>query len=340
MKAAFHALTGTVVGAVAALAFVATASADTAQSVYEAAKKEGKVVFWTADPAKLTKPLVAAFNKKYPGVAVDVFQIMPGPATERAVVESRAKQLTADVVHTNLSYVSTLLDRDLVEPYPWDSVFQIDPKKLLLDKRVVEYFQLCMPIVINTSLVKPGEIKSWDDLLDPKWKGKIILEQRGMSFSIMALKLGPEKTFKLLRGIVQNKPIIVRGGKPTIEALASGQASIAIGTYASRAVLYKEDGAPVDWARVGPIPTMEWVAMPLKGAAHPNAARLFVSFLTTPEAQKVIYETYRQGVLTGPDPSPVGKAIQDAKLDIILESSDTEKLQKLLVDTGKIISGH
>jgi iron(III) transport system substrate-binding protein len=232
--------------AVLALAFAGEAGAqETTQSVYEAAKKEGKVVFWSAMDIVQIKKAGAKFTARYPGVQFEQFQIQPGPALERMVAEANAGRVSADVFDSNLSYLPTMLERNLIETVEWNKVFGIPPIQILYDSKVVQYMNLDIPIAINTSMVKPGDIKSWDDLADPKWRGKVIVEARGLAFAIMAMSKGEDKTFDLLKRLIANKPIITKGGTPTIEALAGGQGAIAVGTYGGRIIQAHEEGAPV-----------------------------------------------------------------------------------------------
>jgi iron(III) transport system substrate-binding protein len=312
-------------------------AADSAQSVYEKAKAEGKVVVWSSLEIGLQQKLAAKFAERYPGISLEPFRIQPGPSVERAVTEARAGRVSVDALDMNVAYLPLLLDRDLVEPYPYTKTFGTPASQVLFDDRAVVIGQYDQPIAYNTNLVKPGEIKSWDDLLDPKWRGKILLEGRGFPLAVLASKWGAEKTVDYIHKLLANKPIIMKGAQGTAEALAGGQGAIAIGTYAARIELYKKDGAPVDWARIGPIPAQLVVIVPMKGAPHPNAAHLWVSFWATPEAQKIFYEDQRYGLVKGDNLSPRGEEIQKAGLDVVLDSLDLEKGRQLLQLVGKTI---
>lgn len=317
----------------------AASAEDTVQSLYAAAKKEGAVVYWSSMDVKANETIGKDFAKRFPGIRLQVFKIEPGPAIERIITESQAGRLEADVVDSPLGYLSQLTSRNLLDSYPWDKVFGLEPTKLMFGGRVLEYFNLDTPIAYNTTLVQPGEIKSWDDLLQPRWRGKVILEARGIEFPVLAEKWGEPHTFDYLHRLLANAPIIIQGGTPTGEALAGGQGAIALGTYGGRILQYKKEGAPIDWARVSPIPAMIYVAGVLKGAPHPAAAKLWTYFLTTPPAQKDLYETQGFGMLTGKNMSPLGQEMQAAGIQVILESPDIEHERQLLAQTGDIIRG-
>lgn len=323
--------------AVLANASIACAE-DTVPSVYAAARQEGKVVFLTSADVKVVAAMAAKFNELYPGIAVEAFKIEPGPAIERIITEASAGRISVDDVDTPLSYLPQLFDRDLVAPYPWSKVFGIAPERVLFDRGIVQH-TLDVPIVYNTNLVKPEEIKSWEDLTTPRWRGKVLLEARGLPFQLLAAKWGEAKTFDYLDRLLANQPIIIKGGTPTIEALAGGQGSVAIGTYGGRAIQYKELGAPVEWARVGPIPAMIYVVLPIKGSPHPNAARLWDAFWVTKEAQDAFWDGHRFGMMVGDALSPHGQEVEDAGLDIVLETTDIAENRRLLEKAGRAIGG-
>lgn len=328
--------------AVALLALVLAAGNGVAQDhergIYEAAKKEGKVVIWTPLEISLYRKIAAKFNEEYPGIQVEPFRIQPGPAVERIVTEAKAGRIAVDLVDPNISYLRILFEQGLVEPFAWDMVFKIDPQRILFDRRALVIGHYDLPIGYNTDLVKPGEIKSWEDLTDPKWRGKVLLEARGSGLGLLAAKWGREKTLAYIAKLMQNRPIITKGAQGTAEALAGGQGSVAIGTYAARLMLFKEAGAPVDWARVGPIPAQQVAIAPIKGGPHPNAAKLLAAFWTTPAAQEIFYQEQRYGMV-GYYLSPRGEELKRANIEVVLESTDIERDMENLKAVGQAIGG-
>lgn len=311
---------------------------DTEQSLYAAAKSEGKVVIWTPLDMDLYRQIAAKFAERYPGIEVEAFRIQPGPAVERLVTEAKAGRINVDATDPNISYFPILIERGLVEPYPWGKVFGIEPQRILFDRRAVVLGHYDMPIGYNTNLVQADQIKSWDDVLDPKWRGKILLEARGSGLGVLTGKWGQEKTLAYVRKLMENRPIIVKGAQGTAEALASGQAAIAIGAYAARLTLFKEAGAPVDWARVGPIPSQLVAIAPINGALHPNAAKLLTAFWATADAQKIFYDNQRFGMV-GYYMSPRGEELRQKNIEVVLETTDIEKGREWTEAVGRAIGG-
>ena len=157
--------------------------------------------------------------------------------------------------------------------------------------------------------------RSWDDLLDPKWHGRLLLEARGFGLGILAAKWGEERISTYIKRLMDNRPIITKGAQTTAEALAGGQGAVAIGAYAARLILFKDAGAPVDWARVGPIPAQQVAVAPIKGSPHPNAAKLLAAYWAGAEAQKIFYDEQRYGMV-GHYLSPRGEELRQRGIEV------------------------
>ena len=322
-----------------AAAMAPVAALDTPASLYEAAKKEGKISIWSSLETSLHQKQWEAFSKTYPGIQIEAFRIQPGPAIERAIAEARAGKQTVDIMDTNSGYLQLLFDRGLVKPYDWEKVFGIPPSAVLYENRVIQIGHYDLPIAYNSSLVKADEIKSWDDLANPKWKGKLLLEARGFGLSILAQEWGVDKTVGYIKKLLDNQPIITKGASPTADGLAGGQGSVAIGALAARLSLFKQQGAPVDWARVGPMPAQVVTVFPVEGAPHPNAAKLWAAWWATPEAQKIFYDEQAYGLLSGPTANPRGKELEKLGVPIVFETADVEMGRRNLEMVAKAIDG-
>ena len=260
-------------------------------------------------------------------------------AMERIIGESGAGRLSCDVTDGPVAYTQLLFDRGLALSYPWADVFGIDPGDVLFEGRALYAYNLDCPIAYNTNLVQPGEIKSWEELTAPKWSGKVLLEARGIVFPLLALAWGEDKAFDYLKRLVANKPLIIKGGTQTLESLAGGQGAVAVGGYGGRVEQFKDEGAPVEWARVSPVPAMIYTHMALKGAPHPNAALLWNAWSIGKEHLDALYARQRNGRLSGSKISPLGQKMQGAGLEIVYETGNAAEMQTLLVRAGAAIGG-
>ena len=313
------------------LAGVAPALGQTADiDFYVRAQAEKKVIYWGSPDVKVFQSIAAEFVKKYPGVELEMSKLQPAPAIDRILSSRSAGRNDVDFVDTPLGYLPLLLGRGLTEPFDWAATFGMEPEKILFDGRGVIAWDIDMPISFNTGMAKAADIRSWDDLLDPRWAGKILLDKRGLSFAVLALKWGEEKTTAFLKRLMANKPIITVGSTATIEALAGGQGALAVGPYGGPVLKYRSEGAPVDVALVGPVPAMLETAVMIKDPPHPAATRLWISFLTTPKAQELLYRGQGLGMVHGNTLSPMGELYRKAGLEIVLESTDPAQMQKLV----------
>jgi iron(III) transport system substrate-binding protein len=338
-SAALPAVLRTLASTLVIVAACGTAGAeDTEQSIYAGARSEGKVVIWTPLDMDLYRRIAASFAQRYPGVTIEPFRIQPGPAVERLVTEAKAGRINVDAIDPNIAYFPILIERGLVEPYPWDRVFGIDAQRLLFEKRAVVLGHYDLPIGYNTDLVRVDQIRSWDDVLDPRWRGKVLLEARGSALGVLAAKWGEEGTLAYVRRLMDGRPILIKGAQSIAEALAGGQGAIAIGAYAARLTLFKEAGAPVDWARVSPIPAQLVAIAPIKGGPHPNAAKLLAAFWASAEAQRIFYDDQRYGMV-GYYMSPRGEELRARGIEVVLETTDIEKGRHLTEAVGRAIGG-
>jgi iron(III) transport system substrate-binding protein len=311
---------------------------DALQVLHEAARKEGKVVYWGSPESQTARVLTDAFKRRFPGIEVEIFKIQSAAAIERIIAGAQSGRAEADLVDSILGYLPSLFDRSLVVSTPWAERYGVDPTRVLFDGRALTLWHLDSPIAINTGIPGASEVKRWEDVLDPRWRGKLIVEARGFPFAILAAKWGEAEAFDFLRRVVAQKPIITKGGTATLEALAGGQGALAIGAYAGTVEQYKRNGAPVDWLRVGPVPAAYAVLMQLSNAPHPNAARLFSWFMTTKEAHDANYEGLGLDLVFGRDVGELGRKYVEAKLEIVPESSDIANMQRLLAKANEMIA--
>ena len=294
---------------------------DRLQALHEAARKEGKVVYWGSPDSRTARLLIDAFKRRFPGVDVEVFKIQSAAAIERIIAGAQSGRAEADVVDSILGYLPLLFDRGLAVSHPWTENFGIDPTRVLFDGKALTLWHLDSPVAVNTGVVKAGEVGSWADLLEPKWRGKLLVEARGFAFAILA-----------------QKPIITKGGTATIEALSAGQGSLAIGAYAGTVEQFRRDGAPVDWLRFGPVPAAYAVLLQLSNAPHPNAARLWSYFMMSKEAHDANYEGLGLDIVFGRDVGELGKKYVAANLEVVPETTDVARMQALVTRANTMIS--
>lgn len=263
--------------------------ADRQQRLAEGAKKEGELMFYTSAPVDDMAVLTAAFEKKY-GVKVKVWRAGSEKVMQRAVTEARAGRFDVDVIDTNGPEMEVLhREKLLVEvksPHLGDLIPQaIQPHGEWVGSRINIFVA-----AYNTKLVKKEELpRSYEDLLDPKWKGKLGIESEDWDwFSGVIGELGEAKGVKLFRDIVATNGISVRKGHTLLTNLvASGEVPFALTVYNYKAEQLKRKGAPIDWFPFAPAIARPNGAGMLRRAPHPHAAVLFFDFMLS-DAQDLL----------------------------------------------------
>ena len=295
--------------------------------LYSAAKKEGRVVIWGPTDGIVYEKMQELLDKQYPGIKIEHFESIPEPLVQRIIAENQAgKPAAVDIIQSgSLRALRPLIDRDLLASHPgWEKDFGLDA--VYANHRFVGAYNLALPISYNSKAVSAKDApKSWEELAEPKWKGKkIIIEARLVPFAMLGTEWGKEKAMALVNKILGQQPIIVQGGTTVANALAGGQVSIAVGTYAFTIEGLKKRGASVDWIAPSPLPVLTSAEGVLKTAPHPNAARFFAGWMGTAEAQKIRYSIRGQSMEVGKNAiGNVAERLRSEKPAIILETEKT-----------------
>lgn len=264
--------------------------ADRLQRLIAGAKKEGGLNIYTSAQSNDMGPLIGAFEKKY-GIKATVWRASSEKVLQRAVVEARANRFTLDVAETNGPELESLHRENLlqavVSPHHADLIpAAVLPHHEWIGTRLNVFVQ-----AYNTKLVKKEELpKSWDDLLNPRWKGKLGIEQDDQDWLAgMAAELGEAKVVKLFKDMVAANGMSVRKGHTLLTQLVvSGEIPFALTVYNYKAEQLKQKGAPIDWLAVSTA-----IARPngigvARNAPNPNAALLFYDFELSVEGQRIL----------------------------------------------------
>jgi len=314
---------------------------DAVMQLYNAAKKEGTVVIRGPSDPIIYQKAQERLNKEYPGIKIDHFESLPEPVVQNLITESQAgKPSTVDIVQSgSLRAVRPLIDRDMLVAYPgWEKDFGLDA--VYAGHRFVGNYNLTLPIAYNSKLVSAQDApKTWEDPADGKWKGrKIIVEARLVPFAMLGSEIGKAKAIELAKKLLAQDPIIVQGGTTVLNALAGGQAPVAVGLYGYAVDKLKKKGAPIEWVPVSPLPLLTSALGVVKTAPHPNAAKFFAGWLGTIEGQKIIYEYSGQATLVGKNAyGPEAERLKTTRPKIILETDQNfAAVQDVQREIGKL----
>lgn len=239
------------------------------------------------------------------------------------------------MVATDAHHASLWL-RKLHKPFDYRSL-GVDEKLIDHDSSSISFVHQYIVPVYNNSMVSPQDApKSWEDLLQPRWKGKLGVTTATHHFGRLAVgPWGEEKTTAYVKALAQQNPVVGQLG-PTYTRLQLGEILVAFSLTDSYIYLAKQTGAPVAAAdEVQPVIAPSYHVGVLKGAQHPNAAHLFAIFMTTPESQQIWERTV--GVSSALIPGTAYYRKAQGKQMIYMSKDQAEKVDQLAKTYGKIV---
>ncbi len=272
-------------------------SQDRQKVLVEGAKKEGKVVWYsTLIIDQLVRPIKTAFEKEYPFIQVEYFRGNTERVVQKAVSEYQAKHYDVDIIDGTTS--PTLANKaGIMQPFYSPSLAEYPAE--LKDARGIWgatnlYF---LTLGYNTKMVKPNEVpKTWDDLLNPRWKGNMIWStSRGSGAPMMIgnilLSMGPEagKAY-LLKLAKQNIAKSTASNRQILDLVIAGEEPIALHIFNHHADISRRAGAPVNWQPIEPVTATFNNSGLVKNAPHPHAAMLLLDFLFSQKGQKIFQD--------------------------------------------------
>jgi len=256
----------------------------------QGAKKEGALVLYTSMTVEQAQRLNDAFKAKYPFIQPSMFRAVGERLLTKIMTEAQAGRHEFDVVQSAETQAYFLKKRNLLARYVSPEAKNI--QKPFFDPEGYWAAVYMMPNVIgyNTRMVKRGEApKSDEDLLNPKWKGKIGMDHSKPEWFAWKLKrMGEEKGLAYMKKLGAQDFKLYSGLTILTGLLAAGEFPLVLNTYLHNVEDAKRKGAPVDWVAQDPVFTkFQPIGVGAK-AAHPNAARLYVDFMLGEEGQKII----------------------------------------------------
>jgi ABC-type Fe3+ transport system substrate-binding protein len=254
---------------------------------------EGEVVWYTTylSPAVIN-PIVSKFERYYPGVKV---KVVPGSGDDLAVRifnEKRAGRLRADVHDSNGELLKSL---GMLQRYVSPSTIEYDPNYRDPDGYWAATLLYVAIPAYNTNLVKPADVpRSYDDLLDPKWRGRLAWSDNSSTATAVGFignildNRGERAGRRYLQQLANQRIANVRGNmRALLDQVASEQYAITLTSYAHHAAAFQEKGAPVRPLWLAPTVVGLGVSGLLKDAPHPNAGKLLIELLQSEEGQEV-----------------------------------------------------
>ena len=329
------------VAAVIALPGAASANSDRIAKLYEAAKKEGEVIFYTTGRKAYNKKFSKFWKEKFPEVKLKILRKNSGKLIQTFAAELAAGKPRPDVISVSVPYMAEIwLEKGLYAPYKPATFDKIDPGLRDPNGHYISRTVFLLLGAYNTNLVKdPSTLpKKFKDLLDPKWSKQLLSahpETAGSSRTFYATmvhnNLGGGWDF--LKELGKQDLFYTRGNSAAARMIVAGERPLAVAISSHNIVVAMDKGQAIKWYAYedGAIVNHSPMGI-LKSATHPNAAKLLMEWTFSVEGQNQLARWGRQwGVVKGAE-SPKGMPSLDKFNMVIPDLKFMIKGQKEFLD--------
>ncbi len=274
-------LAGAIVALCMALAAHAQSSPERTAAIAAAAKREGTLTLYSSMAEKDLLRLVADFERRY-GIHVNVWRSGKNKVLQRTITEARSGRHDVDVIHNPSPEMEALHREKLLERVdsPWFATLipeAVAPHHEWAGPRVYLFVQ-----AYNTQKVKREELpRTWQDLLDPRWKGRLGAEGKALEwFYTIVHAMGEDKGLAFFRKLAATNGLSVRLGNALVDNLVvAGEMPFVLAIYSYLPEQSKRAGAPIDWIALPPTIAATDAIGIAAHAPHPNAALLFYEYM-------------------------------------------------------------
>ncbi|MBI2986389.1 MAG: extracellular solute-binding protein [Deltaproteobacteria bacterium] len=260
------------------------------QQLLEKARQERDVSVYASFTE--AKSLSDAFRKRYPSPSVTIRRLGGGRMLDIAVTEFRAGRHLVDVFIGGSTSGRPLIDAGVIARYASPERAQYGPHFKDEKGYWTAFFSRHLVFAFNTTLVPQERLpKSYFDLLNPYWKGRLAIDDHpGNWLAGMIKAYGKEKAAELLRALARQNPKIIRGRTLKIQLMAAGEVYAAVDQTEEGVIEMKKKGAPVDYRFLENTPVLTNPVLLVKNAPHPHAGALFLDYLLSKEGQQAVVD--------------------------------------------------
>jgi iron(III) transport system substrate-binding protein len=299
------------------------------EAVIEAAKRERGLVWYDHYDRAAAESILAAFRRAHPFVEQTEFVDIPSAQkTAKIIQESTAGGPTTDVLLNSAAVIELLFNRGFVLETDWAQLGVAASPVVIPTPYMIVATTAPYVLLYNTDLIKGADVpRSWNDVFDPRWKGRTGHWMRAAFFVDLLPAIGEEGARDLLSRLVALRPRLFDGQFPLAQAVGSGEIALAAVAYDS-AVRIAEKGAPVKLAVLDPTPLPLIGGAVMKYGRNPNTARLFLAWLATAEGAITFEQATKRGnyFVAGTE---TAKLLNDRKLSFFTAEQSITQAKKL-----------
>jgi iron(III) transport system substrate-binding protein len=268
---------------------------DRMQRIVAAAKKEGSLTMYTTFAEKDQPTLMKPFEAKY-GVKVNIWRAGTDKVLQRTLAEAAAKRYDVDVIHFGSPEMEALAREKILQAVNSPVHKDLQPGSVPPHREWAATLLSVWVQVYNTNLIKKRDLpRTYQDLLDPKWKGKLGIEAKDEDWfaSVVDVMGGGEKGLQFFRDLVARNGISARTGHTLLNNMViAGEVPLALTVYNYMPEQSKRRGAPIDWFALEPAIARSNAIGIARRAPHPNAALLFYEYMLGEGQQYLVKMDY------------------------------------------------
>jgi iron(III) transport system substrate-binding protein len=277
--------------------------AEREKKLIEGAKNEGEMIWYTNSGLENASRYIQVFKQIYPFINAQVWRSKTRQVIQRVIAEANAGRHIVDVVKPSTDLLPALLERKIIGRYetPTRAIYPAHAKSTYFTNMNYAF----RVFAFNPRKVARKDVpKTWDELLQPRWKGEILFDESSLEEVVALLAAwGREKTVNYFTRLSQQQLLIRVGRDTTTQMMMAGEAPLAVTTYAYNNESLRATNAPVDWVAEDLIPALMYPLTVARNAPHPYSAALFYDFLLSEQGQQLIAKEGR--VVAHPKVDPI-----------------------------------
>jgi iron(III) transport system substrate-binding protein len=303
-------------------------------ALYEAAKKEGGLTVYSPQGPVL-EGLEKEFPKTFAGLEVKTATVEPTELATKLITEKRGGGVKADLIMGSLRDVTDLLERGIIAAQDYASM-GVPTELILFDSKLVGIWNVAFAHAYNTNLIKdPAELpRTWNDFLDPRWKGKLaawdFLLVAGLAW--WGLEIGEAAVIDYAQKLVKTQDVLLT--RAYEDVVNTGERAITINSNLAAVFRAQAKGLPVDFFLVEVQGAPQYVACIPDGIKNPNAARLAIKYLLSDAGKAMAWEYSKAADAHPGADTPYTRAIAARGGRYVFETQDNYRQRAQLA--GKI----
>jgi iron(III) transport system substrate-binding protein len=297
--------------------------------VCAAAQKEGELVSWNSEDPEAYEKIFGEFEKTYPGIKLTSVEVRPDDLVQKMVTESAAGHPSGvDAISITMDKAGPLLDNHLLNGDIDFTKMGVDANHIG-DGNTVRTERIAIGLAYNTDQVADADLPTtWDQLVDSKWSGKVVVDPRGDPLQLLAIVWGEDKTVDFVTRLSQtDKPQIVQGATAGLLTVASGENKITTNGRSAETAEQQAKGAPVKIKYLDVVPAVDYYTAVPAAAPHPNAGACWAAWLNSDAGRKAKQEYAFKGNVDLPQEAAGGQlAAIDEPQESTLVANTAEKI--------------